>query len=140
MNPIPERAAAWTADTTIDWQEIGADGSKYALLEGQRDTPGIAFTYAFFIPAGFWDPPHWHSADARVMVVSGSLALGYGENPTDDVLGVYPAGSVVFVPAHAQHFDGAHVDTLIIGTAVGPWSTHYVDPSITGSAGTPRAG
>ena len=83
--------AAWTADT-IDWQEIDADGTKYALLEGRRDVPGQAFTYAFFIPAGFWDPAHWHTADARVAVISGSLYLGYGDMHEDDKLVGYGAG------------------------------------------------
>lgn len=46
------RAGAWHADT-IAWQERGADGTRYALLEGRRDEPDSAFTYAFFILAGF---------------------------------------------------------------------------------------
>ena len=129
------QAAAWTADTIV-WQEIGADGTKYALLEGRRDVPGQAFTYAFFIPAGFWDPAHWHTADARVAVLSGSLYLGYGNAHDDAKLMGFGAGSYVLVPANARHFDGSDEDTLIIGTAVGPWATHYVDASVKPSAGT----
>jgi hypothetical protein len=129
------QAAAWTADT-IEWQEMGADGTKYALLEGRRDVLGQAFTYAFFIPARFWDPAHWHTADARVVVISGTLYLGYGDAHDDDKLVGYGAGSYVLVPANSRHFDGAYEDTLIIGTAVGPWATHYVDASVVPSAGT----
>jgi hypothetical protein len=33
-----------------------------------RDVPGEAFTYAFFLPAGYHEH-HWHSSDARVVVV-----------------------------------------------------------------------
>ncbi len=126
---------SWTPDT-IAWAEISADGTKYALLEGRRDRPGEAFTYAFFIPAGFWDSPHWHTADARVAVISGRLKLAYGSSfdrsRTDD----FGPGAFVLVPANAIHYDGADEDTLIIGSAVGPWSTHYVDAGITPSAGT----
>ncbi len=128
-------AAAWNPHT-IQWQEIGADGTKYALLEGRRDVPGEAFTYAFFIPAGFWDPAHWHTADARVVVLQGRLYLGYGEEHKADALQAYGVGSYVLVPAGARHFDGSSEDTLIIGTAVGPWSTHYVDAAVKPSAGT----
>jgi hypothetical protein len=134
-----EFGQAWQAGE-IPWQEIGADGTKYALLEGRRDVLGQAFSYAFFIPAGFWDPAHWHTQDARVFVVSGTLYLGYGDelNPemNPEQLQAFPAGSFVLVPANARHFDGSHEDTLIVGVANGVWATHYVDSSIQPSAGT----
>jgi hypothetical protein len=135
----PTRAGlAWTPDN-IPWQEIGADGTKYALLEGRRDRPGEAFTYAFFIPAGFWDAPHWHIADARVAVISGKLKLAYGISFDRAATDVFGPGAFVLVPANAIHYDGADEDTLIIGTAVGPWATIYVDPSVKASAGTPES-
>jgi uncharacterized RmlC-like cupin family protein len=105
-------------------------------LEGRRDVPNALFTYAFFIPAGFWDAPHWHTQDARVVVLSGALHLGYGEAMRLEAASVYPTGSVLVVPAGARHFDGALEDTVIVGVASGVWHTHYVDPGMTGSAGT----
>jgi hypothetical protein len=125
----------WHIDR-IPWQDIGDDGTRYALLEGRRDHAGTPFSYAFFIPAGFWDPPHWHTADARVFVARGTLYLAYGEKLEREQLVAYPAGSYVIVPANARHFDGSDEDTLIFGMAIGPWSTHYVDASVTPSAGT----
>jgi hypothetical protein len=125
---------AWHIDQ-IPWQDIGSDGTKYTLLEGQRDQPGL-FSYAFFIPAGFWDSPHWHTQDARVAVLKGSLSLAYGDKFDPAKLEVFPAGSFVVVPANARHFDGSTEDTIIIGMALGPWATHYVDSSVQPSAGT----
>jgi len=119
---IPE---FWNA-STIPWQEFNADGTKYALLEGTKHEPGVSFTYAFFIPAGFWDAPHWHTADARIVVISGTLQLGYGEILKPAQADVFAIGSYLLVPANMSHFDGAEVDTIIIGTALGPWSTTYV--------------
>jgi quercetin dioxygenase-like cupin family protein len=115
----------WTPDT-IQWQEVNADGTKYALLEGQRDIPGAAFTYAFFVPAGTWDGPHSHTADARVVVVKGRLKLGYGKSLDKTQAREFSVGNYLLVPANAVHFDGAEEDTIIIGTAVGPWKTTYV--------------
>jgi hypothetical protein len=123
MNNSTILPGAWTPDT-IPWQEIAADGSRYALLDG--DKMAGAFSYAFFLPAGMWDKPHWHSQDSRVFVASGALQLGYGEVFDKTRLGVYPAGSFLSVPGMARHFDGADVDTLIFGVARGPWATHYV--------------
>jgi len=126
----------WTVDQ-IPWQTEGAHGTRFALLEGRRDQPGTAFTYAFAIPAGVWDAPHSHSATARVFVARGTLRIGYGASNDKAAARSYPAGSVIVVPAGAVHYDGADVDTVIIGTAVGPWSTSYLDGSAPASAGTP---
>ncbi len=110
----------------IDWQEIAPDGTRYSLLEGRRDIAGEAFTYAFFIPGGFWDRPHWHSATSRIFVVQGVLSLGTGDifDPSKTIK--YPAGSLLLVPAEVIHFDGSEENTLIFGTALGAWSTHYL--------------
>jgi hypothetical protein len=125
----------WHADT-LPWQEIGSDGTKYAVLEGQRDLPGEPFTYAFFIPAGFWDAAHWHTADARIAVLSGTFYLGYGDRHADEKLQALRTGGMAFVPAGARHFDGSYEDTILVGTALGPWATYYVDDTANPSSGT----
>lgn len=85
------------------------------------------FTYAFFIPAGVFDAPHVHMADAHLHVAQGELRLGYGTSFDRDAADAYPAGSFLWVPAGAVHFDGANEDTVLIGTATGPWDTTYVN-------------
>ncbi|OYU16370.1 MAG: hypothetical protein CFE37_01450 [Alphaproteobacteria bacterium PA4] len=134
--PALAAPAAWTPDT-IPWEKPNADGTRFALLEGVRNMPGTAFTYAFFIPAGAWDGPHTHSATARVVVARGTLRLGYGNVLDKARVQAFPTGSVLIVPAGARHFDGASEDTIIIGTAVGPWTTDYADQAKS-SAGTPK--
>jgi quercetin dioxygenase-like cupin family protein len=115
---------AWDA-TNITWQSTDQDGTKHAVLEGNKNAPGKAFTYAAFVSAGSWDRhTHSHNQDARVAVVSGALLLAVGPNPDKKGAQSYPAGSFVFVPANVEHTMGADVDTIIIGTAVGPWMTH----------------
>jgi quercetin dioxygenase-like cupin family protein len=122
--PAAEQAKkpqAWDVKT-IQWQ-VNADGTKEALLEGRRDVPGEAFTYAFFIPAGYHEH-HWHSSDARVVVVQGALKVSFGETLDLEHLKSYPVGTYLLVPANVKHTMAADEDTVIIGTAVGPWSTH----------------
>jgi quercetin dioxygenase-like cupin family protein len=119
---VAQQPHVWNPQT-IKWQDIAADGTKYALLEGRRDVPGEAFTYAFFIPAGYWEH-HWHSSDARVAVVKGALRLGYGDKLDRRNSARLAAGSFALVPANRQHTMGADEDTIIIGTAIGPWATH----------------
>ena len=124
--------AAWTPDA-IPW---GEDGTRYALLEDSRDVEGKLFTYALFIPAGFWDAAHWHTQDARVVVLRGSLYLGYGDGLEIGRTERFEAGSVLIVPAGERHFDGSVEDTVIVNAARGVRATHYVAANVTPSAGT----
>jgi quercetin dioxygenase-like cupin family protein len=116
-------AKAWDA-TSITWQNIYPDGTKWAVLEGDKDAPDRGFTYAFFIPAGYWEH-HSHNQDARVAVVSGALKVAIGPTLDKEGAKAYPVGSFLLVPANVQHTMGADVDTIIIGTARGPWKTHH---------------
>lgn len=109
----------------IPWEVTNEDGTKSVTLVGSRG-PGEMFSYAFFIPAGFYDEPHSHVAASHLHVAKGELRLGYGPKLDLGEARAYPAGSFLYVPAGAVHFDGAEVDTVIIGTATGPWSTDYV--------------
>jgi quercetin dioxygenase-like cupin family protein len=108
----------------ITWDQVFDDGTKAATLAGTREV-GNQFTYAFFIPAGTWDAPHSHCADAHVYVMSGELRLAYGTDFDHSRATTYGQGSFLFVPAGDVHFDGAAVDTIILGNAIGPWSTDY---------------
>lgn len=135
-NAASSAPADWHPDT-IAWQQTNPDGTRFALLEGVRDTPGVPFTYAFFIPAGVWDGPHSHAATVRVFVARGTLALGYDKTLDRAKARRFPVGSILLVPGGAVHFDGATEDTVIIGTAVGPWSTDYIEADAIPSAGAP---
>jgi quercetin dioxygenase-like cupin family protein len=116
----PNMPQAWNANT-VRWQKVDPDGTKWAVLQGRDDVPGKAFTYAAFIPAGYHDR-HSHGSDARIAVVQGSLKVGFGDGEPGD-LKSYPVGTFLFVPANVEHTMGADVDTIIIGTATGPWHT-----------------
>jgi hypothetical protein len=111
----------------IAWDAPASDGTRYALLSGRRDVSGERFVYAFAIPAGFWDPPHVHSADAHVTVVRGALHLGFGSRMDTAEARTFRIGGSLLVAGGAPHFDGSDEDTVIVGTAVGPWWTRYVD-------------
>jgi len=118
----PNTPQAWNAKS-IQWQKVDPEGTKWAVLQGRDDIPGQAFTYAAFIPAGYHDR-HSHGSDARIAVVQGSLKVGFGVGAQSD-LKSYPVGSFLFVPANVEHTMGADVETIIIGTATGPWQTTH---------------
>src|ERR1700733_2898435 len=116
-NKIPQ---AWNPKT-IQWQSTDKDGTKWSVLQGNANVNGEAFTYAAFIPAGYQDR-HSHSSAARVAVVQGVLKLAVGNNTQ---MKSYPVGSFLFVPANVEHVMATDEDTIIIGTATGPWTTHH---------------
>jgi quercetin dioxygenase-like cupin family protein len=113
----------WDASSIV-WQNAYPDGTKWSVLEGDKDAPGKAFTYAFYIPAGYWEH-HSHNQDARVAVVSGALRVAVGPKLDKEGAKAYSIGSFLLVPANVAHTMGADVDTIIIGTAMGPWKTHH---------------
>lgn len=126
MATHPQSAPAFaTTIEDIPWEQTNPDGTRSATLVGTRE-PGVMFTYAFFIPAGFWDKPHSHSAAAHLVVARGELRLGYGPRFEPEAARRFPAGSFLYVPGGAVHVDGAEEDTVLLGTAMGPWSTDYL--------------
>lgn len=116
---------AWNADT-LTWQESYPDGTKFAMLEGDRSAAGKPFSFAFFIPKGYWEH-HWHSAEARVAVLKGTLKVSFGDQLDKEHAKAYPVGSFLIVPANMPHTMGADEDTVFVTTAIGPWSTHHHD-------------
>lgn len=100
MIDSPADAAAFDPQG-IPWTEAHHDGTKSATLIGSRD-PGEMFSYAFFIPAGFYDGPHSHSAAAHLQVAAGVLRLGYGPVLDHGAARAYPSGSFLYVPAGAS--------------------------------------
>jgi hypothetical protein len=123
---MPDTCFVWTADT-IPWQETSADGSRFALLEGRRDVPGGAYTYAAFVPKGVWSKAHFHTQATRLVVLRGSLWLGFGDKADRASMTAYPVGSYLMVPGGTRHFDGAEEDTVVIATAIGVSETVHLE-------------
>jgi uncharacterized RmlC-like cupin family protein len=117
-----ENLQSWSW-STIRWQQVNPDGTKYALLQGIREDAGKQFTYALLIPPGFVGRAHRHSGDLRIAVVHGELFLGMGSKVSKRKLRRFPAGSYLLIPAGAPHFESTKRATVVISTAVGPWVT-----------------
>ncbi|MCX6612453.1 MAG: cupin domain-containing protein [Acidobacteria bacterium] len=122
---VPEKRV-WTADQ-IEWQRIDKDGTKYAVLDGNRDEAGKPFTYAFWMPGGVWVKPHTHTQQAHVVVVKGSIKLGYGAKLDKSKTMELKAGQFFIVRAGEAHFEVSDGECLIIGTALGGWKTKELE-------------
>ncbi len=116
----------WSADQ-IEWQRIDKDGTKYAVLDGNRDEAGKPFTYAFWMPGGVWVKPHTHTQQAHVVVVKGNIKLGYGTKMDKAKTMELKAGQFFIVRGGEAHFEGSDGECLIIGTALGGWKTKELE-------------
>jgi len=94
---MTDRNAFSTRVEAIEWQNVNPDGTKSATVVGTREA-GVAFSYAFFIPAGVWDAPHSHLAVAHLVVARGELHLGYGSELDREAAEIFPAGSSCTCP------------------------------------------
>ena len=56
----------------------------------------------------------------RAVLVSGALKVAVGPELDKAGAKTYPVGSFLYVPANVQHTMGTDVDTICIGTALGP--------------------
>jgi quercetin dioxygenase-like cupin family protein len=116
----------WNAETIV-WQRLDGDGTKYAVLDGNREEAGKPFTYAFWMPGGVWVKPHTHTQQAHVVVVKGSIRLGYGSRMDKAATVLLKAGDYFVVRAGEAHFEGSDEECLIIGTPLGGWKTKELE-------------
>lgn len=102
------------------------DGTKYAVLDGDREKAGAPLTHAFWMPGGVWVKQYTHTQQAHV-VVKGSIRLGYAAN-MDRVKAIeMKAGTMFIVRVGEPHFEGSDGECLIIGTALGGRKTKELE-------------
>jgi quercetin dioxygenase-like cupin family protein len=102
----------------------GAEGS---VLFGSPVKEG-PFVLRLRFPAGFVVPPHRHSQDEFVTVLSGKVAFGTGGKIDRATPSPLPGGSFVHLPAGMPHYVVTLEDTVLQVNAMGPFDVVYIDP------------
>ena len=102
-------------------------GAQAAVLLGSPAKEG-PFVLRLKFPAGFVVPPHRHSKDEFVTVISGSFAIAAGEKVDREASKPLPAGSFVHLPAGMPHYAVAEGETIVQINGVGPFDVTYIDP------------
>jgi hypothetical protein len=103
-------------------------GAQAAILLGSPAKEG-PFVLRLKFPAGFAVPPHRHSKDELVTVISGAFAVASGEKLDRAALKPLPPASFVHLPAGMPHYAFAEIETVVQINGVGPFDVSYVDPS-----------
>ena len=101
-------------------------GAQAAVLLGSPAKEG-PFVLRLKFPAGFVVPPHRHSKDEFVTVISGRFAIASGEK-LDRTASPLPPASFVHLPAGMPHYAWAEAETVVQINGIGPFDVNYVDP------------
>ncbi|MCL4801032.1 MAG: cupin domain-containing protein [Burkholderiales bacterium] len=103
-------------------------GAQAAALLGHPSKEG-PFVLRLKFPAGFVIPPHRHSKDEFVTVISGGVAISSGERLDRASLKTLPPASFVHLPAGMPHYLWAEKESVVQINGVGPFDVKYVDPA-----------
>ena len=102
-------------------------GAQAAVLLGHPAKEG-PFVLRLKCPAGFVIPPHRHSKDELVTVISGAMVITAGEKLDREAKSLPPA-SFVHLPAGMAHFAWAKAESVVQINGVGPFDVTYLNPA-----------
>ena len=102
-------------------------GAQISVLEGNPGAKG-AVTLRLKFPANYDIPPHWHSMDERLTVMSGALRVGMGDKIDRDHSQTLDPGGFVSLPASMHHYAWTTTPTIVQISLEGPFDIFYVHP------------
>jgi quercetin dioxygenase-like cupin family protein len=106
-------------------------GAQIAVLAGDP-TKAAAYTVRLKFPANYAIPAHSHPADENVVLVSGALTFGMGDQLDKKAPGnkTLTAGGYALMPAGMNHFAyTGKQETTILLYGQGPIDFKYVNPA-----------
>jgi quercetin dioxygenase-like cupin family protein len=103
------------------------NGTFQADVVGSAAAPG-PYAARVRIPGGLRLPPHFHPEARIVVVLSGTLYLGYGDTFDESKMTALPPGSVFTEAAKEAHYTWAKDGGVVLHvTGVGPTATTWLD-------------
>jgi len=124
-------AQVMTTATEVTWGDpppVFERGASFAVVSGDPGKPGL-YVVRLKMPAGYKIAPHWHPTDEHVTVLSGTLALGMGDQLDEKAMKVLPGGSYALLPAEMHHYALAKTDAIVQVHGMGPFMLTYVNPA-----------
>jgi len=102
-------------------------GAQAAVLLGSPAKDGH-FVLLLKFPAGYIVPPHRHSKDEMVTLISGRFVITSGEKVDRAAMKALPPGSFFHMPAGMAHYAWAESESVVQLSGEGPFDVTYVDP------------
>lgn len=101
-------------------------GAQASVLHGSPAKEG-PFVLRLRFPAGFVVPPHLHSKDEMVTVISGKFSIVAGEKIDRSAFRALPPASFVHLPAGTAHYAIAETESVVQINGFGPFDVTYVN-------------
>lgn len=101
-------------------------GAEMVVLAGNPGVAGV-FVLRLKFPAGYVVPPHIHSQDELVTVISGQLGVAMGDTLDRDAARPLAPGSFVQLLANMSHYAWADEETVVQLAGMGPFDITYID-------------
>jgi quercetin dioxygenase-like cupin family protein len=103
-------------------------GAQLGVLRGDPGKKG-PFAIRFKMPDGYTIPPHWHTNDEELTVLSGTFLLSMGDKFDATTAHALSAGAYHFLPGKMHHAAAAKGDTVLEIHGMGPFDIHYLNPA-----------
>ena len=101
-------------------------GAEIAVLLGSPAENG-PFVIRLKFPADYEVPPHFHSKEEHVTVISGAFGMSTGKTHDRSKAPLLPEGSFVRIPADEAHFAWTDRETVVQINGMGPFGIEYVN-------------
>jgi quercetin dioxygenase-like cupin family protein len=101
-------------------------GAKIAVLQGDPGKSG-PFVMRLMVPAGYKIPPHWHSQDESLTVISGSFYFGKGDKAETSGAPTITAGAFHYLSGKDHHYLVAKTPSVIQINGNGPFDVTYIN-------------
>ena len=86
------------------------------------------FTLRMKVPDGYKIPPHWHTQDEQLTVLSGTFVMHMGDT-MDAPAHSLEAGAYHFLPGKMHHAAEAKGEVVVQLNGHGPFDIHYLNPA-----------
>ena len=102
-------------------------GAKLAVLQGDPGKP-VPFVIRLMLPPGYKIPPHAHSQDESLTVISGTFYFGTGDKIEMSKAHALNAGGFHALSAGDHHYAFAKAQTVVQINGMGPFNITYINP------------
>lgn len=102
-------------------------GAKLSVVRGDISKP-VPYTLRMKLPDCYVIPPHWHTNDEEVTVLSGTFNVGLGDKIDKAHSTALAAGGFQLVPGKANHYVWSSGTTIVQLDGMGPRDTTFVNP------------
>ena len=127
VDPSKYEEVTFIDPALLNWIESAYPGTELTTVFGNPKTPGQVYAIRLRLPANYIVPPHTHTQDEYMTVISGSLNVGIGESVDKSKTTYLPVGGAVGIPGKVPHYAWTTEEMIMQIHAIGPRDTCFIE-------------